>query len=87
MHILYDPYMANQTGNPAYTTREKPSSSAGSRYSSSAGSRTTDTALQLNCSSSACVPSLLLYKGSSSEEQASALLLIALAHFTRTRYC
>ena len=37
-----------------YTTREKPSSSAGIWCISSAGTRATDKALQLTCSSSAC---------------------------------
>ena len=87
MHILYDPYLANQTGNPAYTTREKPSSSAGSRYISSAGTGATNKALQLTRSSSACTPALLLYKCSSSALRGSSLLLIALARFAWTRYC
>ena len=69
-----------------YTTREKPSSSAGIRFISSAGSRATDTSLQLTFSSSACWPALLLYTGSSSELYGSALLLIAATLFVTPPY-
>ena len=50
----------------AYTTREKPSSSAGFGPLSSAGTGATNKALQLTYSSSACCPTLLLYMNSCS---------------------
>ena len=71
----------------ACTTREKPSSSPGSRYISSAGSGANNKALQLTRSSSACTPTLLLYKCSSSMLHGSSLLLIALACLGWARYC
>ena len=69
------------------TTREKASSSAGFRCISSAGRGATNKALQLTHSSSACSPTLLLHKCSSSAVSGSLLLLVALARFAWTRYC
>ena len=69
------------------TTREKPSSSAVSRYISSAGTGATNKALQLTLSSSVWALALLVYKCSSSVIRASSLLLIALACLGWTRYC
>ena len=69
------------------TTREKASSSAGFRCISSAGRGVTNKALQLTHSSSACSPTLLLHKCSSSAVCGSSLLLVALARFAWTRYC
>ena len=69
------------------TSREKVSSSAGSRYISSAGTGATNKALQLTRSSSACAPALLIYKCSSSVLTGSSLLLIAIARFSCARYC
>ena len=68
------------------TTREKPSSSAGILPSSSAGCRATDKVLQLTCRSSACRLTLQLYMASSSGLWCHALLLIAAALSTKTRY-
>ena len=70
-----------------FSTREKASSSVGFRCISSAGSGATNKALQLTHSSSACSPALLLHKCSSSAVSGSSLLLVALAHFSWTRYC
>ena len=50
----------------AYTTREKPSSSASFWPISGVGNRATDTTLQLKIISSVCPPVLLLYPLSSS---------------------
>ena len=70
-----------------YTTREKASSSVGFRCISSTGIGATNKALQLTHSSSACPPALLLHKCSSSAVRGSSLLLVALARFSRMRYC
>ena len=69
-----------------YTTREKPSSSAGFGPLSSAGAGATNKALQLTYSSSACCPTLLLYMNSCSVLWERVLLILSTALFAGTRY-
>ena len=71
----------------AFTTRKKPSSSAGFRPFSSVGADATNKALQLTYSSSAGPPALLLHKCCSSALKGTPLLLIAIARFPCARYC
>ena len=73
--------------NFIYTTREKPSSSAGFRYISSAGARTTDTALQPSGSSSVGATHATTTFVSSSVYTTRATTITSSGVVLDTRYC